>query len=462
MTTHAERGRLAAGRRRLRRAGVWACLSALLVLAVPLPGALAQDAGPAIIITPGEARTFRVAVQQFADTNEPPRPELVEELRASIHAGLAFSSVLEPLEDDAFLGDLQTTEMPSRQRTDCVDWVTGGADALVEGRLGRDGQRMTIEYQVWDTARCVRIDRGEFEEPARLLERTGRLLADSVVEAFTGMPGVSATEIAFVSDRGGQRAVYVMDADGSRQRAATTGESIKAFPDWMPDGGAIVYTGYRDLEPPRLYITSRGGSRPGPILTKVLPGFAKYRGVFSPDGRRLAFVSSLDGLSELFSVDRSGKRLRRLTSNRAIDISPTWSPDGDRIAFVSDRAGAPQIYVMDDDGSNVRRLTYNGGYNTHPAWSPDGRWIAYETRVEGGRFDIWLIDPEGDVNVPLVTHPRSDESASWSPDSRKISFASNRRGRSDIYVVDLDGENVRRLTRQQGDNLQPAWGPFTR
>ncbi len=439
-----------------------ALLGACLWLAAPLGGAHAQDEGPAILITPGEARTFHVAVQQFADENEVPRPERVEALRASIHAGLEFSGILAPLDDDAFLGETTTAELAGSTRTDCADWVTGGADALVEGRLGRDGQRVTIEYQVWDTARCVRIDRGEFQEPAKLLDRTGRLLADAVVEAFTGTPGVSATEIAFVSDRTGQRAVFVMDADGSQQRRATSGDSIKAFPDWMPDGGAIVYTGYRDLEVPRLYITSRGSSRPGPILTKVLPGFAKYRGVFAPDGRRIAFVSSLDGASEIFSVDRSGKRLQRLTRHRAIDISPTWSPDGTRLAFVSDRGGAPQIYVMDDDGNGVRRLTYNGSYNTHPAWSPDGRWIAYETRVEGGRFDIWLIDPEGDVNVPLVTHPRSDESATWSPDSRKIAFASNRRGRSDIYVVDIDGENVRRLTRQQGDNLQPAWGPLRR
>jgi TolB protein len=122
----------------------------------------------------------------------------------------------------------------------------------------------------------------------------------------------------------------------------------------------------------------------------------------------------------------------------------------------------PQIFVMDNAGGAVRRLTYNGSYNTHPAWSPDGRWIAYETRVDGGRFDIWLIDPQGEVNVPLVTHPRSDESAAWSPDGRKIAFSSNRRGRSDIYVVDLDGSNLRRLTHRQGENLQPAWGPFSR
>ena len=82
---------------------------------------------------------------------------------------------------------------------------------------------------------------------------------------------------------------------------------------------------------------------------------------------------------------------------------------------------------MDSDGGEARRLTFDGAYNTNPAWSPDGLWIAYETRVDG-QFDIWLIDPEGKVNVPLVTNERSDEAPSWAPNSRHIVFSSTRRG----------------------------------
>jgi TolB protein len=116
---------------------------------------------------------------------------------------------------------------------------------------------------------------------------------------------------------------------------------------------------------------------------------------------------------------------------------------------------------MDADGEGSRRLTYNGSYNTAPAWSPDGKWIAYETRV-GGQFDIWLIDPEGTVNVPLITHPRSDEAPAWSPNSRKLGFSSTRRGRAEIYVVDVGGGTPRRLTAGAGNNTSPAWGPYPR
>jgi TolB protein len=116
---------------------------------------------------------------------------------------------------------------------------------------------------------------------------------------------------------------------------------------------------------------------------------------------------------------------------------------------------------MDTQDGSVKRLTFNGSYNTAPAWSPDGQWIAYETRV-GSSFDIWLIDPEGAANYPLVTHPLSDEGPAWAPDSRKLVFSSTRRGRADLYAIDRDGSNLLRLTEGAGNNTSPAWGPYPR
>ena len=120
------------------------------------------------------------------------------------------------------------------------------------------------------------------------------------------------------------------------------------------------------------------------------------------------------------------------------------------------------IYTVRGNGAGRSRLTDTSVVPRDPAWSPDGDWIAYETRVEGGQFDIWLVDPKGITAVPLITNPRSDESPSWSPDSRKLAFSSTRRGTADVYLVDRNGENLERLTRNQGDNLSPAWGPFPR
>ncbi len=80
----------------------------------------------------------------------------------------------------------------------------------------------------------------------------------------------------------------------------------------------------------------------------------------------------------------------------------------------------------------------------------------------GGQCDIWLTDPGATVNVPLVTHPRSDEAPAWAPNSRKLVFSSKRRGSSDLYVIDVNGDNLRRLTRSRGEDTAPSWGPFPR
>ena len=321
----------------------------------------------------------------------------------------------------------------------------------------------TIELTVrrnGDSAELSVVDDGAGIAPEDL-PRVGRAIADDIVGAFTGTPGVADTEIAFVSDRSGAKEVWVMDADGGNVRAVTFNRSINSFPSWGPDGESIVYTSYRYRHRPHIFLLTRGRRSPGRILRNLNSGHPLYRAVFAPEDEKLAVVMSPNGAAEIYTALPDGSELRRLTRNRAIDVGPTWSPDGKRIAFVSDRSGSPQIYVMDADGGGVRRLTFNGNYNASPSWSPDGRWIAYESRVRS-QFDIWLIDPEGEVNLPLVSNPRSDEHPTWSPDGRMIAFSSTRRGRADIYVVDVTGENLRRLTEGQGENVNPCWGPHRR
>jgi TolB protein len=433
-------------------------LAVLLVLAA---GAAAEDR-PVVVVTPGSARTFHAALQDFADRSQAPDPARAPAFREQLGRALDFSGVFEILPQAAFLGPETTGSLDADPSFLCSDWTQIGADAVVQGELSADGE-LRAEFRVWDPVRCESLVRKRYRQPLTAdAGQVARRIADDIVAAFIGMRGVASTEIAFVSNRSGNPEIYVMGADGSNQRSATSNRSINNFPAWSPDGDSIVYTSYRIDDRPLLFVSTRGRGHPGRLLSRLDGDHSEYRGVFSPKGDRLAVVLTRAGAgTDVFTVRPDGRSLRPLTAGDSIDVGPAWSPDGERIAFVSDRAGSPQIYIMDADGSNQRRLTFQGTYNTHPAWSPDGSWIAYESRV-GGQFDLWLIDPEGTVNLPIVTHPRSDESPSWAPNSRKIAFSSRRRGRADIYVVDVNGENLRRLTEGSGDNTSPAWGPFSR
>jgi TolB protein len=437
------------------RAGLAVAIS--LALGSLLAGAArAQETErPPVVVTDAGGKAFRIALQEFS-----PGAHAIDvaTLRKDVQGALEFSGLFASVDPAAFLGPRQTTALSGSLA--CPEWRQIGADAFLEGVTRTGGSVAEIEFRVWDVARCRALLTRSYRGGASDASRIARRIADDVVEAFTGKRGVASTEIAFVSARSGNAEIYVMNATGGDQRAATRNKSINAFPSWSPDGNAIVYMSYAFHRSPHLFRLVRGGhEKAGRLLETLDANRAVYRGVYDPSGSRLAVVISIDGAPEIFTVDADGSNLRRLTNHKAIDLSPTWSPDGSRIAFVSDRTGSPQIYVMNADGTGQRRLSFDGAYNTAPAWSPDGRWIAYETRV-GGQFDIWLIDPEGRTNVPIVTNPRSDEAPSWAPDSRKIAFHSQRRGKADVYVVDLDGENPRRLTEAAGDDTHPCWGPY--
>jgi TolB protein len=422
-------------------------------------GALAQS-GP-VVVGPGDKiKLENVALQHFL-ARSPEAQSLASELHTALGGGLEFSMLYALTPEKAFLDPATSPALASAPAPKCQNWKQIGADYLVQGQVDVTPEAMHVTYRVWDVVKCsakvVSKQRAARPENAR---RLGKSIADEIVGALTGVPGVADTEMAYVSSRIGSKEVFVMDANGDSQRAATRWGTITTFPTWDPDGTGLVLTTYRYRNRPWLFSLKRGGLPSGRLFQSLPDSTRLYRGVYDPSGARLAVVGSVDGVSEIFTAANGGA-LKRLTKDRYIDVGPTWSPDGRQIAFVSDRTGAPQLYVMKDDGSGVRRLTFDGAYNTSPSWSPDGEWIAFETRINS-QFDIWKIRPTGGPSIPVVSHPRSDEHPSWSPDGRLIAFSSTRYGRPDIYVASGAGEArdlpARRIT-DRGDNTHPAWGP---
>ena len=134
-----------------------------------------------------------------------------------------------------------------------------------------------------------------------------------------------------------------------------------------------------------------------------------------------------------------------------------------RIAFASDRDGNWEIYVMDVNGENPRNLTNDPHDDRDPSWSPDGKRIVFFSNRDGHVMDgrptseIYVMDADGSNPQRLTKNRVHDRFPSWSPDGERIVFVSDRDGNWEIYVMDADGGNQQNLTNNPHSDISPAW-----
>jgi TolB protein len=185
----------------------------------------------------------------------------------------------------------------------------------------------------------------------------------------------------------------------------------------------------------------------------------------------MVLTSDRDGDYELY-LRASNGTLQQLTNNRTDDYAAAWSPNGRRLAFVSNRDGDPEIFVMNADGSGVRQLTRNGKtasgmpiQDTVPAWSPDGLQLAFVSNRDGGEAEIYRMNADGTGQVRLTRTAAyvTDHTPSWSPSGHYIVFNSDRAGYDnvEIYRMRANGSEVVRLTRTAAgiDDNAPRYSP---
>ena len=223
---------------------------------------------------------------------------------------------------------------------------------------------------------------------------------------------------------------------------------------WSPDGRRIAFVSFE-------------GGRPGIVLQDVDTGtrehLTRYTGinsspVFSPDGQQLAMVLSRDGNPEIYVMNMADRRLRRITRHHAIDTEPSWTPDGENLIFTSDRGGRPQIYQLEMATNLIERLTFQGDYNARARLLPDGKHLVFVHRREGVFHIAWLDLERDDLRV--LTATSLDESPSLSPNGTMLIYATQDRGRGILAVVSIDGRVKYRLPSSSGDVREPAWSPY--
>lgn len=309
-------------------------------------------------------------------------------------------------------------------------------------------------------------------------------------------------ELAFSSNRDGDWEIFTSGEDTDEGAVnLSLHQADDTTPVVSPDG-RIAFVSDREGGYWKIFIMNRDGSG----VRRLIGGDdnAKYSDpAWSPDGRKLAFASDRERNWDIYVINADGTGLRRLTFEKRDDRRPAWSADGSKIAFQSQRLGNWEIFVMNADGSGPKNVSRNSDADDEfPAWmpttsssaslppsstdfvpGPDGQ-IAFTLTING-KQEIYLINADGTDPTPLTINgvnpsrpipaqtshtvaPRLQPgipgslaliNPAWSPDGSKLAFTLKQDNNLDIYVMNVDGSGLTRLTTDPAQDFDPAWSP---
>lgn len=290
---------------------------------------------------------------------------------------------------------------------------------------------------------------------SKLQPSTDRFMSNVTQLTFEGDNGEAyfsndGKQLIYQSSRGNQACdkIWTMNIDGSNKQRVSPDHGAHTCSYFYPGSEKIVFAS-----------TSH--------LTGACPPKQKF-----PDHIRYAWPLYP---YDIFQANADGSSLKKLTSNPEYDAEPVISADGSSIVFGSKRQNDFDIYTMDADGSNVKRLTDRLGYDGGPWFSPDGKqivWRAWHPETEKDKaqwadnmlnnyiiatpLDLWVMDSDGANKKRLTSNGATNWAPSWHPDGKRIIFSSNmddwhadlkKFGHNfELYLINGDGSGLQRIT----------------
>jgi Tol biopolymer transport system component len=276
-------------------------------------------------------------------------------------------------------------------------------------------------------------------------------------------------KIAFASRTNwGNYEICIMDADGSDSYTLTRNGRDNLTQAWSHDNKQILFEAGSGWDTSVYKINVDGSNQ-----AKVSQTHRAIGGDWSPDGKRIVYTENA-GPYPAHIVNADGTNDTELAPLGG-NSRPRWSPDGRRLLFWSARDGkGVQIYAMGIDSTILFQLT-NQGYNSDPAWSPDGAKIIFVSDRDyihpptptslaaamytgtplQGVYQLYIMNADGS-NVRKLTQSGDNFHPSWSADGTRIAFDRMVGNNHQIFVIDTDGANLIQLTHR-GDNYRPVW-----
>jgi Tol biopolymer transport system component len=338
----------------------------------------------------------------------------------------------------------------------------------------------------------------------RLPAHTAIASAIVLLSAACSSPDSAArdtTAVAATADSSGALNIAVTPDSGeihltNVRQITNGGENAEAY--FSQDGQWLTFQSTRDGRAcDQQYVMRVDGTG----ITKVSVGGKTTCGWFLPGGNKLFFASTHAADSacpprpdpskgyvwgidkyDIYTVDRDGQNLTRLTNYGVYTAEGVLSPDGKRIVFTSLKDGDLDIYTMNVDGTDVKRLTTTPGYDGGPWWSPDGTKIVYrawhydnetdlkayqdllkQNMIRPNKMELFVMNADGSDQRQITKLGGANFGPSWTPDGQRVIFSSNHknpRSRNfDLYIVGLDGNNLEQVTTNGEFDGFPMFSP---
>jgi len=336
-----------------------------------------------------------------------------------------------------------------------------GMENLVIGQLRETSTGdYEVEFRLIDVYKEKQIAGFKLPSTKAQLRTTAHEISDIIYEKLIGVRGAFATRIAYITvnkQRDGKKVytLQIADADGHSPQILLESPEPLLSPSWSPDGKKLAYVSFESKNSAIFVQDIKTGKRDKVAANKGINSAPAW----SPDGSRLAMTLSKDGNTEIYIMHLASKSLQRITRNKAIDTEPNWSSDGKKLAFTSDRGGSAQIYEINVFGDGkAKRLTFDGTYNARPRYSSDGNFLTMVTG-EKGVYRIAILDLRSGY-FDILTRARLDESPSFAPNDHMIIYTTTGARGTALAAVSADGQVHQRLVLQDGEVREPAWGPF--
>lgn len=345
-------------------------------------------------------------------------------------------------------------------------WQSLGVENLVVGRVKPAGGGMVVNFELLDVIRqksenitkpllAVQFDHIQPHEMRALAHH----ISDLIFEKLIGIKGIFSTRIAYISvteaAKGKQYTLEVADADGHNPKPLHRSTYPLMSPAWSPDGKRVAFVSFEN---------DRAGINVVEVFTGRVQRITHFPGIngapaWSPDNQTLAVVLSKDGNPKIYTVNLVTKQFTRVTDGTSIDTEPSFAPDGRSLVFTSNRGGKPQIYRVTLGSGKIERLTFSGDYNAKPTLTPDGKRLVMLHRGENGLFGI-AVQSLGSGELRLLTEASLSDSPSLAPNGMMVLYGAKEGHRGVLGAVSLDGRVKIRLPSREGNVQEPAWSPF--